>query len=69
VVGVDVNASISLPKVWSNFEQQQLSPPTAYLFGDVATQQVQVRHHYIQYGYDGSTDSTPFNPFVLRLST
>lgn len=44
VVGVDVNASISLPKVWSNFEQQQLPPPTAYLFGDVATQQVQVGH-------------------------
>lgn len=42
-VGVDVNASISLPRVWSNFEQQGLHPPVAYFFGDVATHDVQVR--------------------------
>lgn len=52
VVGVDVNASISLPKVWSNFEQQQLPPPTAYLFGDVATHQVQVGQPLHQPTYD-----------------
>jgi tRNA G10 N-methylase Trm11 len=42
-VGVDVNASVDVSRVASNFHHLGLTPPRAYLFGDVTTPEVQAR--------------------------
>lgn len=41
-VGIDVNNSIDLSKVRSNFDQLGLPPPQAYLFGDADDPLIQV---------------------------
>ena len=42
-VGVDINSSIDLSKVNSNFRQLNLSIPKAYFFGDIGEASLQVR--------------------------
>jgi len=59
-VGVDINGTISTTRVWSNFFHADLNPPTAYIFGDCGSQELQDRELVPLGPYDAIITDPPY---------